>query len=68
MINMADFFWSVIALVLVIEGFMPALCPSCWRKMMKALAEQSDKAMRIIGLVLMVLGAVILVMVHHGLS
>ena len=63
--SMVNFFWSVIALVLVVEGFLPALCPDCWRRMARAFSEQSDKILRIAGLVLMALGAIILVLVHH---
>jgi uncharacterized protein YjeT (DUF2065 family) len=62
---MWDFFWSVIALILVIEGFLPALSPSSWRNFMRLLSSQSDKTLRIAGLSMMILGALLLVAAHH---
>lgn len=60
-----DFFWSVMALVLVLEGLLPALCPTCWRNMMRTLCKYSDTTLRRIGLAIMIVGAFILVLIHH---
>ncbi len=65
MITFWDFFWSVIALVLVIEGFLPALCPECWRKLVRTLSDYNDVALRRMGLTMMIAGALVLVIVHH---
>lgn len=56
---------AAFALVLVIEGIMPFLAPNFWRKMIAAAAQQPDRALRIYGLVCMILGVVILVVAHH---
>lgn len=57
---------TAVALVLVIEGVMPFLSPKHWRNTMLKLAQGSDKSIRIMGFVSMVLGAVIMYFVRGG--
>ena len=49
-----------IALVLVIEGMLPFLSPDGWRQAMIQAGRLSDKNLRIIGLVSMVVGVLVL--------
>lgn len=48
------------ALVLVIEGFLPAVNPGLYRRMLQTAARMDDRAFRTWGLTLMIVGAVIL--------
>ena len=45
-----------IALMLVIEGIIPFLYPAKWRNMVAMLAQVSDRHLRIMGLITMLLG------------
>jgi len=51
---------SAMALVLVIEGIMPFISPKGWRQTMLQASQLEDKALRSIGLVSMLAGAVLL--------
>jgi uncharacterized protein YjeT (DUF2065 family) len=51
-----------IALVLVIEGMLPFLNPDGWRQAMIQAGRLSDKTLRVIGLVSMVVGVLVLYM------
>jgi len=55
---------AAIALLLVLEGMLPFLAPNLWRKWVMAMAKYSDRALRITGLVLMLLGVGILFIMH----
>lgn len=52
--------WSLlitaIGLLFVFEGILPFLSPNFWRRVMKQMFIQSDHALRIIGLVSMLVG------------
>ncbi|MFV1982926.1 MAG: DUF2065 domain-containing protein [Thiohalomonadales bacterium] len=48
-----------VALVMVIEGFMPAINPDVFRKTMLAVSNMSDRNLRIMGLSSMAIGAVL---------
>jgi uncharacterized protein len=50
--------WIALALVLIIEGLLPALNPRGYRRMLQLLGAKDERAIRITGLVLMMLGAV----------
>lgn len=52
------------ALLMVIEGVVPFLSPGAMRKMMLAVAEMDDHALRVGGLVSMILGVVTLYLVN----
>lgn len=49
-----------IGLVLVIEGILPFLYPSRWRRMVAMLATVDDKSLRTVGLISMVAGVAML--------
>ncbi|MDD3608872.1 MAG: DUF2065 domain-containing protein [Halothiobacillaceae bacterium] len=48
--------WAAFALVLIIEGLLPFLSPRGYRQAVEQMASQSDTALRIVGLVLMLAG------------
>lgn len=48
--------WAAFALVLIIEGLLPFLSPRGYRQAVEQMASQSDSALRIVGLVLMLAG------------
>ena len=55
---------TAVALMLVLEGIIPFLYPGKWRNLVAMLAQISDRQLRIMGLVSMVLGVVILYLVN----
>jgi uncharacterized protein YjeT (DUF2065 family) len=57
-------FLTAIALMLVIEGILPFLNPAGLRRTLLMLAEQDDRALRIMGLISMVAGVILLYIVH----
>ncbi len=58
---------TAIALVLIIEGIMPFISPHHCRKMMVAMTRCSDRALRIMGLIAMLVGVVLMYLVHSGI-
>ncbi len=61
------YIFTAIALVLVIEGILPALLPQKYRQYMANLIRQPDRNLRSMGLVMMVVGAIIMYFVHSGI-
>lgn len=61
-------FWEVfpvaIALVFVVEGFVPFLSPARWRQAVLTLAHLDDASIRRFGFVSMLLGVGLLYLVH----
>jgi len=55
---------TAIALVIVLEGVLPALSPSSYRRAAAQLGSLSDKAIRNFGLCLMLFGAALLYLVR----
>lgn len=53
-----------IALILVIEGMMPFLNPTGWRKSLRTISEMDDKTLRMIGLSSMTFGVILLYLIH----
>jgi len=49
-------FWLAMALVLVIEGFMPFMSPATWRKTFLQILQLSDGQLRFFGLVSLLSG------------
>jgi len=52
--------FAAIALLLVLEGIMPFVYPSRWRHVIRLVSEQSDQALRIVGLASMLVGVALL--------
>ncbi|WNO08169.1 DUF2065 domain-containing protein [Teredinibacter sp. KSP-S5-2] len=57
---------KAVCLMLVIEGILPFLYPHRWRRMVATLAITSDKQLRIMGLVSMLIGAGSLLLIAKG--
>lgn len=56
-------FLIAFSLVLVLEGIIPFLYPSRWRRLVVQMATMDDKTMRIIGLMSMLCGVGLLMIV-----
>ncbi|MDC9720709.1 MAG: DUF2065 domain-containing protein [Gammaproteobacteria bacterium] len=50
-------------LMLIMEGILPFLYPQRWRKLVVQLAQVSDRHMRLLGLVSMLVGLALLLVV-----
>ncbi len=57
--------WAALALVMVIEGLLPALSPKSYRKAMFAMMQMNERSLRTTGLVSMIAGAVFLYLIKH---
>jgi uncharacterized protein YjeT (DUF2065 family) len=61
-------FWHVfavaIALVFIIEGMLPFISPSRWRKLLLMADQMGDRVIRNIGLGSMLFGLLVLYLVH----
>lgn len=55
---------AALALLFVIEGVWPFLSPDGMRRALLRLAEQDDRALRVVGLVSMLVGVVLLNLVR----
>ena len=53
---MSDLLWGALALMLVIEGVLPFLSPTTWRKVFERAIQLSDGQIRFIGLSSMIAG------------
>ncbi|MDD5030813.1 MAG: DUF2065 domain-containing protein [Rhodoferax sp.] len=49
-------FWLAMALVLLVEGFMPFVSPATWRKTFEQILHLSDGQLRFFGLCSLLLG------------
>ncbi|MEY3220248.1 MAG: hypothetical protein RIT27_1605 [Pseudomonadota bacterium] len=56
MSDISNDLWAAVALVMVMEGVMPFLNPSFSRQTMLKFAEMDDSALRIVGLISMLMG------------
>ncbi len=56
----AESFWGAIALLLVIEGLLPFLSPSGWRRAFTQLLQLRDGQLRFFGLCSIALGLVLM--------
>lgn len=61
---MSDAMWLSLALLLVIEGLMPAINPGGWRRMFEQILRLQDHQIRAVGLVSMVAGLLLLWLVQ----
>lgn len=59
-----ELFFSALALVLVIEGLMPALFPSFYKKTMEKVTLMPASALRSTGVVTMISGAILLYLIR----
>ena len=57
---MSDALWIALALLLVLEGAMPAINPGGWRRMFEQILRLQDHQIRTVGLVSMVAGLLLL--------
>jgi len=57
--------WVALALLLVVEGLMPAMSPRLFRQLLASMAQMDDRSIRTSGLVSMVLGAVLVYLLKH---
>ena len=62
---MRETIFLAIGLVFVIEGILPFLSPHSWRQMMNQMSKQSDRTIRLFGLVSMIIGLVIVYFIHR---
>lgn len=57
---MADYWWSALGLVLIIEGLGPLLFPNKWRSYLQKIAEQPTTQMQQLGGILVIAGVLLL--------
>lgn len=55
---------AALCLVMVIEGILPFIAPSTWRKTMQQITLVNNQSLRIAGLISMLLGASLLFFVR----
>ncbi len=53
-----------VALIFIIEGFMPFINPNGWRESLRQVSEMDEKTLRTVGLFSMVFGVILLYLVH----
>jgi uncharacterized protein YjeT (DUF2065 family) len=57
---MWDDLLTAVALVLILEGLLPGLAPRAWMKAMQDAARLGPKGIRVVGILLMLTGALML--------
>ncbi len=57
--------WIALALLLVIEGLLPALSPKTFRRYMATMLQMDERSLRISGLISMVIGAMLLYLLKN---
>jgi len=57
---MGDYLIGAFALMLVLEGLLPFLSPSAWRRMFERALKLSDNQIRLVGLSAMIFGLLML--------
>jgi hypothetical protein len=57
---MADYWWTALGLVLIIEGLGPMLFPNKWRAYLQKIAEQPTAQMQKLGGILVTAGVLLL--------
>ena len=57
-------FLAAMCLVVVVEGILRFIRPTSWRRMVFIIAEQSDRALRLMGLLSMLAGVTLLYVVR----
>ncbi len=56
--------WAALALVLIIEGLIPFFSPNGYKSMVVQMAAMTEKNLRSVGFVLMLIGLVVLFLVR----
>ncbi len=56
---MVEDIWRALALVLIIEGLLPALTPLAWREAMSRLINSDPRTIRLVGIGSVVIGAIV---------
>jgi hypothetical protein len=56
----SDLLFGALALMLVLEGFLPFLNPGLWRRLFERVTAMSDGEIRFFGLTSMVIGLALL--------
>lgn len=56
--------FAALGLVFILEGLMPFLMPDRWRSMMQHMMVQSNKTLRVMGFVSMLIGLSVLYLVR----
>ncbi len=54
-----------VGLVFILEGVLPFLLPHFWRQMMQQISNQTDRGIRIFGLVSMLIGLIIIYFIKN---
>jgi len=61
---MGDLLLGAVALMLILEGLLPFLSPSAWRRVFERATKLSDGQIRFLGLTCMVVGLLLLAVWH----
>lgn len=61
---MINDFYAAAALLLIFEGIMPFASPAKWRHVLRMVSSLSDVALRVMGLISMLSGALLLYIVR----
>lgn len=56
---------SALAFVFVLEGILPFLSPTIWRRSLEMLLEQKDGSVRLMGFLSMLVGVIIMYFVRY---
>lgn len=62
---MWQYIFTAIALVFVLEGILPALCPERWRNTLIKIVNLNNRYLRIMGLGSMLSGALLLYIINN---
>lgn len=54
-----------LALVMVFEGFFPAINPGAYRRTIQMMSEKDDRFLRNLGLIMMVMGALLIYFIKN---
>ena len=65
---MWDALFSALALVFIFEGILPFLSPPFWRRALQMMLMQTDTAVRVMGLVSMLIGLGLLFWVRRAVG
>lgn len=58
--NGGSFFWAAFALLLILEGLMPLIAPSAWRRMLMQLLQLRDGQIRTVAFCVVTAGLLLL--------